>query len=210
MTPSRAPKRSETKAKAKPLSFVVPTLADVSRFFDVRSDTISKYWLDSGMPGTPGHYDLKAIYDWKIQREKDPSHQAEVRADANEVRARRQLALAMKTEEDAAMKRFKRLQMEGEYWHRDEVRITNSTVMVRFRSRLMALGGQLAMLAPAETKAVTKQKAEQAVALALKEAYEAKVCGSTIEQMILDEAERIHAKRRGKDTGRHDDSRGSV
>jgi len=183
------------KSAGTRLQLEVPNLTDVAWFFAVRPDTVSKDWISGGMPGSKGHYDLKAIYDWKMGRERDPSIRSALQADAGEVRARRQLALAMKTEEEAAAKRFKRLQMEGQYWHRDDVKIAHTSFTVQLRSRLLALGGRLAVLVPAAVKAVTKKLVEETVSLALKEAYEAAMFGTTPEQMILDEADRIRAER---------------
>lgn len=45
------------------------TQAEIAKFFDVKPSTVRIEWRPDDMPGEPGAYDLKAIFDWWRPRE---------------------------------------------------------------------------------------------------------------------------------------------
>jgi len=67
---------------------------------------------------------------------------------------------------------------------------------------LMSLDIQLANLVPGDLKAIVKATAAKEIRLALKEAYETDINGETIEELIIEEAQRL----RDRDAGTNDES----
>ena len=145
-----------------------------------------------------GKYDFATVVQWVSQNISNRG-QAVVLGGvgSTEATADRQYWEAKKVEEQARREGLKRLEMEGELVQRDRIRREITAVAVRLRTRLLALDGRVAALVPAEMKATTKRMVAEAVQLSLKEALEAPVMDDSLEQMILDEADRIRAERTG-------------
>jgi len=54
-------------ALAAPDSWTVATLREIAFFFDVSEPLVRQSWVDRGMPGERGSYDLRAIAKWRHQ-----------------------------------------------------------------------------------------------------------------------------------------------
>lgn len=156
-------------------------------------------YLTRGMPRHgDGTYDLKTVQEWVAANIKQPLRESDVSGPFGaSCPTDRPYWEAKKVEEQARREGLKRLEMEGELVRRDDIRRENAAIAVRLRTRLLALDGRIAAIVPAEMKATTKRMVAEAVHLSLKEALEAPVMDTTLEQMILDEADRIRAERTG-------------
>ena len=176
-----------TEATNNTKPWMVAHLRDVAAFFEVSYDVVRRKWVKTGMPGKPGAYHLRQIMEWKLGRWRDPT----TVADANDVRARRQLALAEKTEQEAEARRLKNAEMQGRLLDRDAVRRSVTTVAVKMRVELTSLGGRVAMIVPAAMKATTKRLVEDTVALSLKGVLDSDICGEAVREMIVETAREI-------------------
>jgi hypothetical protein len=128
-----------TRKKATSQPFWVRTeLKDVAAFFDKSIQTIERYWVKSGMPGEPGHYDLKAIAAWQ--------QKAQGKGD---------LEIA-KLEEEVRYKKLKNDQTEGLLVDRQAAEQEINAMLVRLKTRVESIPDEMEMLFPLEVRPVCK------------------------------------------------------
>lgn len=113
--------------------WIVSTQREVARFFDVQFSRVRR-WVDEGMPGRAGRYDLSRIVRWR--ETKDP--EAKARAKRAQIKAER---------EESDWNREK-----GNLIEREDHEETIEVVIAIFREGLLNLAGSLASdVAPRRT-----------------------------------------------------------
>lgn len=154
------------------------------------------------MPGEPKHYDLSAIAQWREQDLKRQHNRgaSDDDAEADKLITRRIRAAELKEAEAGAwLKQMRAEQAAGKLLPSDEVSRGVIDWAVRIRTPLLALADRITNHVPGDLKPITKRLVGDTVRLTLKEAHDQGPLGKPIEELILEQAEKILEQRRQRD-----------
>lgn len=147
------------------------------------------------MPGTPGQYSVDACRAW-IELNVDSTKDGADDIELSELAEAQKRAEYAKTLEELRYKKLKNDQVEGQLLDRDQVFREVTAMIVQLRSRFMAIPKRLAVLVPGPLKAPVTKAAEKAIRSVLREAFSAHLIDCSVEDMIIQEGERIARERR--------------
>ena len=171
--------------------WVVASRGLVAEFFGVSTQTI-KDWKSNGMPGSPGHWDLKEIRIWQDRR-----REQNVQAVGDQFAPVKGDILR----EEHRHKKLRNDNLDGKLVLVSEVQRAVVLWAVRMRSRMMSLPSDLALLVPSELKSIIKFKSDNTVRIALQEASDAEFYGDDIGHLIINEADRLKQQKQSSQTG---------
>ena len=179
------------------------SLREIAEFAGRSYTTVRKDWRAAGIvpPVKPADgYDLGEIFQRKLEHDAQnllrvgsPSADAE----SELLVAKLQQQVAKLTEEAKRLRRHNK-SADGDLLPRDEVESYLTQWAVRFRTPLMRLGDQISGRVPGSQKAAVKSEVEDVVVAALQMVVDMRPATKAVEQMILEEADRIRAKQNGK------------
>ena len=140
------------KAKPKTTPFVVRTVKEVAAFFGMSAAGVH-HWREESepMPGSPGHYDLSEIAQWRINR---TSNGGGLKEEKDRAEIRLKTVQAQQKELDLEIQK-------GNLVLLDEVKLGHNTALIEFREFVMSLPDVLATSSPPESRAFMREESDR-------------------------------------------------
>jgi phage terminase Nu1 subunit (DNA packaging protein) len=191
---------------------IVRTYREVADHFGISRQVVSKEWKESGMPHSPGRFDLRAIAEWRSLRRPGKGSErihntlppeakhgrrhdgiADDQYDSIPLLVRKRRAEARKFEAEAARRERENAEAEGRLVDRTVVVREVSELVIRLKQRLSAAPAEMEMMFPRQTRKQNKVDFEEFVRQLLSELSTMQVGGLIADDIILEAADSIIA-----------------
>ena len=192
---------------------IVRTYVDVARHFGVTKQTVHRDWVEGGMPGEAGRFDLRKIEKWRgtrragkgkqriednfIESSKNGSQTDTSAADQIDditsipPSVRKVYAEARKLEAEAIRKERENAEADGRLVDRTVVIRDVSELVIRLKQRLSAAPAEMEMQFPRKTRKQNKGDFDEFVKQLLAELATMQVAGTITDDMVCEVADQI-------------------